>query len=101
MGDPPLVIIATNTDRLMAARAVVAGKSRMDPTAFIPRCARLVAAPAHRSHNTGAMPSSLTASSAPHFKQLGIYLLQHIKSKVLFLFLAGAASWSLQELRFY
>ena len=72
MGDPPLATITTNTDRLMAAKAVVTGKSRMLPTAFIPRRARLVAAPAHRSHSTGAMPSSLTASSVPHFRQLGI-----------------------------
>ena len=39
---------------------------------YRPLRARVVACPAQRSHKTGATPSSLTASSAPHFKQLGM-----------------------------
>src|SRR5437899_3160646 len=34
--------------------------------------ARPVAAPAQRSHRTGATPSSFTARAVPHFKQLGM-----------------------------
>src|SRR5258708_539322 len=68
---PPVINMPTSTAMLMATSAVVAGKSLKVPV-LSPRRARLVARPAQRSHRTGAIPSSLTASSAPHFRQLGI-----------------------------
>src|SRR6476661_2384177 len=56
---------------LMAISNVVAGCAAKPPI-DMDRRARPVAWPAQRSHRTGATPSSFTARTVPHLRQLGI-----------------------------